>query len=129
MVLHEYPKRDQPFAEDMGRQAWRYQMTGYLVSPDYHIDKRNLMRALDNSAGGTLIDPYLAEPLKCMCERYTVTETRERGGYCAFDMAFVELGSSGNSIEQTNTATDTENKAADTGAAAATTLDKMPENI
>jgi prophage DNA circulation protein len=129
VVLHEYPKRDLPYAEDMGRQAWRYQISGYLVAPDYHIDKRDLMRALDNSAGGTLVDPYLAEPLMCMCERYTVTETRERGGYCVFEMAFVELGISGNSIEQTDSKAELQNKSADTSKEAATTLDMMPTEL
>lgn len=97
VVLHEYPKRDLPYAEDMGRSAFRYQITGYLVGPRYNDTKKRLMRALDNSEGGTLVDPYLAEPLKCICERYSVTETRQRGGYCTFEMTFVELGVSGNS--------------------------------
>src|SRR5215472_7728816 len=30
-VTHEYPKRDIPYAEDMGRAAYRYQMTGYVI--------------------------------------------------------------------------------------------------
>src|SRR6185312_12682604 len=73
VVLHEYPKRDTPYAEDMGRSAFRYQITGYLVGPRYNETKRQLMRVLDSSEGGTLIDPYLGEPLKCVCERYSVT--------------------------------------------------------
>jgi prophage DNA circulation protein len=113
----------------MGRQAWRYQLNGYLVGPRYHETKRALMKALDNSAGGTLIDPYLAEPLMCICERYSVSETRERGGYCVFEMAFVELGSSGNSVEQVDSKAQADNKAAETGNAAATTLDLMPESL
>jgi prophage DNA circulation protein len=123
VVLHEYPKRDLPFAEDMGRQAWRYQLNGYLIGPNYHITKRALMKALDNSAGGTLIDPYLAEPLMCICERYSVSETRERGGYCVFEMAFVELGASGNTVEQVDSRSQTENKAAEVGASAAANVD------
>jgi len=100
VVLHEYPKRNTPFAEDMGRTAFRYQMTGYIIGPSYHEGKRSLMTALDNQAGATLVDPYIGEPKKCICERYSVSETRERGGYCAFEMTFVELGSPGNFPEQ-----------------------------
>jgi prophage DNA circulation protein len=107
----------------MGRHAFRYQITGYLVGPSYNETKRELMRVLDSSAGGSLIDPYLAEPLMCMCERYSVTETRDRGGYCVFDMAFVELGGSGNSVEQTDSKAEVQNKAADTGNTAASNLD------
>jgi prophage DNA circulation protein len=123
VVLHEYPKRDTPYAEDMGRQAFRYQITGYLIGPNYHIPKRALMIALDSSAGGTLVDPYLGEPKQCACERYSVSETRERGGYCTFEMAFVELGVSGNSIEQTDSKTSLQDKATSTGNDAASNVD------
>jgi hypothetical protein len=123
VVLHEYPKRNTPYAEDMGRSAFRYQVTGYLIGPSYNVTKRALISALDNSEGGVLVDPYLAEPLNCICERYTVSETRERGGYCAFEMSFVELGSPGNTPEQINTKTQTQGAAQDTGASAAGVLD------
>jgi prophage DNA circulation protein len=123
VVLHEYPKRNTPYAEDMGRSAFRYQVTGYLIGPSYHTGKKALMIALDNSEGGTLMDPYLAEPLNCICERYNVSETRERGGYCTFEMSFVELGSPGNTPEQISTAFQTRSAASDTGSSAAGVLD------
>lgn len=123
VVLHEYPKRSTPFAEDMGRTAFRYQVTGYIIGPSYHTGKQALMRALDNTEGGTLMDPYLAEPKKCICERYSVSETRERGGYCAFEMTFVELGSPGNFPEQKSSQSQTQTEAKSTGTSAATTLD------
>ena len=103
VVLHEYPKRDTPYAEDMGRAATHYQITGYLVGPSYHLAKRALMQMLDSPDGAILVDPYLPEPKLCICERYSVTETRERGGYCAFDMQFTEVGSPGNSQAATDT--------------------------
>src|SRR5262252_3747421 len=30
-VLHEYPKLDVPYAEDLGLHARRYQITGYVI--------------------------------------------------------------------------------------------------
>ena len=30
-VVHEYPKRNDPYAEDMGRHASRWSLTGYLI--------------------------------------------------------------------------------------------------
>jgi prophage DNA circulation protein len=122
VVLHEYPKRDTPYAEDMGRAATRYQVTGYLIGPSYNSDKRALMNVLDSGAG-TLVDPYIGEPKKCLCERYNVTETRERGGYCTFEMTFVELGSPGNTPEQISSAIQTRSQASSTGTAAAANVD------
>jgi prophage DNA circulation protein len=127
VVLHEYPKRDTPYAEDMGRAATRYQVTGYLIGPSYHLVKRALMQALDNGQGGTLVDPYLAEPKLCLCERYNVTETRERGGYCTFEMTFVEIGSPGNTPEQVSSAFQTQSSAQDTSASAAETANAQAQ--
>jgi prophage DNA circulation protein len=126
VVLHEYPKRDLPYAEDMGRHATRYQITGYLIGPNYNLFKAQLVRALQNtSTGAPYIDPYLASPLNVICERYSVTEVRERGGYCTFEMLFVEAGSAGNSLQQTNTGADLNQQAQDTGSSQATTLDNL----
>src|SRR4029077_16364941 len=122
VVLHEYPKRDTPYAEDMGRAATRYQITGYLIGPSYHLAKRALMRALDSGEGATLVDPYLAEPKQCICERYSVSETRERGGYCVFEMAFTEVGSPGN-MGAADTAGQLQSGAQDTGKSAADLID------
>ena len=77
---------------------------------------------LETSDGATLIDPYLATPKTCICERYSVSETRERGGYCTFDMSFTEVGSPGNSLLQTDTASDTNSKAQTTATSAAETV-------
>jgi len=129
VVLHEYPKRDIPYAEDMERAATRYQITGYLIGPDYHTRKRALMNALDSPEGATLMDPYLAEPKKCLCERYNVTETRERGGYCTFEMTFVEVGNPGNTPAQTNSAVNVGDQAQTAGADAAQTANDQAAMI
>lgn len=123
IVLHEYPKRDTPYAEDMGRHAIRYQITGYLIGPSYHLAKRALINALESSTGNMLVDPYLGDPKLCICENYSVTETRERGGYCTFEMNFAEVGSPGNSVTQTDTASDANAKADASSDSAAGSLD------
>jgi hypothetical protein len=80
------------------------------------------MAVLDSGQGATLIDPYLPGPQQCICERYSVTETRERGGFCTFDMAFTEVGTPGNAA-QTDTAGAANAKAQDTSSAAASNVD------
>jgi prophage DNA circulation protein len=128
VVLHEYPKRDTPYAEDMGRSAFRYQVTGYLIGPTYHTTKRALMSALDDSAGGTLVDPYIGAK-KVLCERYSVTESRERGGYCQFEMGFVESGEPGNTPEQINSSVQLQNLATAAGSGIAASLNSVLNRI
>jgi prophage DNA circulation protein len=122
VVLHEYPKRDDPYAEDMGRHARRYQMNGYIIGPSYHLQKQALIHALEDSEGGMLMDPYLAQPMMAICERYSVTETRERGGFCVFDMVFVEVGQPGNNVAGSNTSGVLQNAASNGGQVQAITL-------
>ena len=103
-VVHEYPKRNAPYSEDMGRHAIRYQITGYVIQRwapsfgnmpfNYDEARDNLIRALEDTGPGRLVDPYnnTIGPEIFQCERYSCTETRERGGYAQFEMAFVEAG-------------------------------------
>lgn len=121
-VVHEYPKRNDPYSEIMGRHAIRYQVTGYVIGPNYHLEKEQLIAVLERPEAGQLVDPYRpANPLSCVCERYSVTETRERGGYCTFEMSFVESGKAGNS-PIANTLTALQSQATVTGAAGASML-------
>jgi len=97
-VVHEYPKRNIPYAEDMGRSAVRYQITGYLILRDKGIRGNlltqiaDMINALESDDAGVLIHPTLGEML-AMCERYSYSDKRTAGGYVEFDMQFVEAGS------------------------------------
>ena len=121
-VVHEYPKRNDPYTEIMGRHAIRYQITGYCIGPNYHLEKEQLIAVLERPEAGRLIDPYMpTQTLTCVCDRYSVTETRERGGYCTFEMSFVEVGKAGNT-PTANTASALQSQAAGTGAVGANFL-------
>jgi prophage DNA circulation protein len=97
-VVHEYPKRNIPYAEDMGRSAVRWQFSGYLILRDKGIRGNllsqiaDLINALEADDAGVLIHPTLGEML-VMCERYSYSDKRTAGGFVEFDMQFVEAGS------------------------------------
>lgn len=109
-VVHEYPKRDQDYAEDMGQQAVRIHFSGYLIyrpsNPLYeYVSQRTKLReALEAEDAAMLVHPVFApdEGLMAMCERYSMVENRTRGGYTEFEMQFVEAGEAGNSAIVTN---------------------------
>jgi len=96
-VVHQYPKRNLPYSEDMGREAVRWQFTGYLILGDKGIGGgflgsiANLIGALEADEAGMLIHPTLGE-MFCMCERYSYSDKRTAGGYVEFDMQFIEAG-------------------------------------
>jgi prophage DNA circulation protein len=96
-VVHQYPKRNTPYAEDMGREATKWTITGYLIHGDRAIGSvlaqvSRLNTALDADDAGTLIHPWLGTML-VMCDRWSYSDRRERGGYFEYEMSFVEAGS------------------------------------
>lgn len=116
IALHEYPKRDTPYAEDMGKRTISFKIMAYLIEGDSKIGKdyrqaRNgLMQALDKEGSGLLIHPSLDE-LTVVCERYELTESQEKGGWCSFEITFIEAGSQANKANSQNTQTGVSNAA------------------
>jgi prophage DNA circulation protein len=98
VVNHQYPKRNQNYAEDMGRESIRYNFNGYLILRDKGIGGgllsqiAFLLGALEADEAGMLIHPTLGAML-VMCERYSYSDKRTAGGYVEFDMQFLEAGS------------------------------------
>jgi prophage DNA circulation protein len=97
VVLHEFPKRDTPYAEDMGRSARRFPVTGYVIGPDYQIWRELLVLALEAEGPGLLVLPTLLQRDTILVQprEYTVRETRQAGGMAEFEMQFVEAGETG----------------------------------
>ena len=96
-VVHQYPKRNDPYSEDMGREAVRWQFTGYLIHGDRGFPGNvltqvaALIAACEADDAGVLVHPTLGTML-VMCERYSYGDKRQQGGYFEFDMQFVEAG-------------------------------------
>lgn len=118
-VVHEYPKRNDPYAEDMGRMARRFQFSGYLIyrpsNPlyEYTSQRKALYEALEEDDVGTLVHPVFAPGgMNAMCERFSMVESRERGGFTQFEMQFVEGGKTVSAIGVgLNTLSNVDNKA------------------
>lgn len=97
-VVHQYPKRNIPYSEDMGREVVRWNFSAYLILRDKGIGGNllsqiaDVLRACEADEAGMLIHPTLGSML-CMCERYSYSDKRTAGGYVEFDMQFVEAGS------------------------------------
>jgi prophage DNA circulation protein len=88
---HEFPDREEPYAEDTGRKQRKWDFDGYLVGADYFAAKNKLITALEKKGSGDLIHPYYGKK-KVVCRSFTVTETAGSGGFVKFSMKFVEAG-------------------------------------
>ena len=122
-VVHQFPKSDIPYAEDMGRRARAFLVTGYIIGPNFFSgtfsgDRDALENALEDSQSqgpGTLILPTRGLTYQVTCISYGMSERRIWGGYAECEMSFVEGGVAANSTAVTSTTsqiTNTSNAAA-----------------
>ena len=57
VVLHEYPQRVTPYAEDLGRKARRYKVDAFIIGSDSAIRRDLLLAALEKPGPGQLVHP------------------------------------------------------------------------
>ena len=89
--VHEYPQRDQPWVEDLGRATREISFTGFVVGEDY-VDQANaLLAALEEEGPATLIHPWFGE-LKVSVKELARVAFDAALGRAAFELAFVEAG-------------------------------------
>lgn len=103
LALHEFPKRNEPYAEDMGRRGRRFPVTGYVIGEDFQALALALATALDAEGAGTLVHPTMGA-FQVKCESFTQHESRDKGRVVDFEMNFVEAGSAPTSNSGANTA-------------------------
>lgn len=74
-VTHEYPQRDKPYVEDIGRATRKLTFTAFVVGDDYIEQAEKLISAIEEPGAGTLVHPHLGE-MKCSLEQVsTITFT------------------------------------------------------
>jgi prophage DNA circulation protein len=106
LARHEYPLRDTPFAEDLGRKAREYPVEAFIVEGrrySYAQARDALIDALNGKGPGTLIHPSLGE-MTVAVDSFRLKESSREGGYCTFSITFVEAGQAENPGSAQNTA-------------------------
>lgn len=90
-VLHQYPGRDKPLAEDLGRRAHVFDIEGYVLGADYMTARDALVDACNAAGAATLVHPYLGSR-QVMCQSCRVRESTAEGGIATFSLRFMEAG-------------------------------------
>lgn len=116
--VHEYPFRDDPYAEDLGRLARTYTFNAYVIGDNVFEDQKRLIDAIENDATpGILIHPTLGlmnvKPQECRA-----IHNNSEGGIEYFTLTFVQ---SGKNVMPVNTI-DTQSNSISKTAASAVTL-------
>lgn len=88
---HEFPMRDEPFAEDLGRKAREFSIECYVLGANYMEARDALIDALERSGPGLLVHPYLGTQ-SVVAREYKLHESSAEGGRANFSITFVEAG-------------------------------------
>ena len=87
---HEFPQRDIPYTQDLGRSARRLEFNAFLVGTNYVAQVNSFLNALEAGGAGALVHPWFGT-LTVNAGQYRVGFNRELG-YAAVSVSFVESG-------------------------------------
>lgn len=89
--VHEFGKREKPWAEDMGRAARSFSVRGIVIGSDHDLDGEKLEAAFEKNGPGELILPHRA-PISVAVRSYQFEEPERETRLQRFDVEFVEAG-------------------------------------
>lgn len=90
--VHEYPNRDKPFTEDLGRATRRITINAYLIGDDYPEKRDRLIAAAEAEGAATLVHPYYGEMKGNVDGTIRVLHSNQEGRMCRVTFQFVESG-------------------------------------
>ena len=118
-AVHEYPYRDVPWAEDVGRASRVVGFSGFVVGDDCYAQAQALLKASEQPGLGTLVHPSLGEMTVALIEPLVASERTELGRVVEIRFEFLESGKPIYPSNTTSTQSDVAAKAAATQTASA----------
>ena len=94
-VLHEYPQRDIPYLEDLGKGATLYKVTAFLVGDNCAAQAKRLEKALLSVGAGTFVHPWDGALTVSVYQASNISYSNSELRYCSLDITFVEAGELG----------------------------------
>jgi len=90
-AVHEYPFRDKPWVEDLGRAARRISVSGFLVGDDVIQQRERMIAASENPGDGELIHPTYGRLTVSLID-FSTEERWDQGRVFEVTFSFVEAG-------------------------------------
>lgn len=91
IVVHEFPKRDDPFLEDMGEGARYFEGIAYVAGDAADGLASGLVSVLASEGPGLLVLPTHG-PILSRCLTFSRERSKDRHGYIGFKVRFVREG-------------------------------------
>lgn len=91
LVVHEFPGRDKPYLEGMGRTPNRFTLEGFCVGDD-HLDQAEALQAECLKPGpGELVHPWYGK-MQVECESIRIRHEQTELRMTRVSLAFLEIG-------------------------------------
>ena len=110
-VVNEYPQRDVPYVDDLGRRARRFVVEAYVIGPNYLQERDALVEAFESAGPGELSHPRWGIVNVSIDGEVSVKESPEQGGMARISVTFVEDGPNTFPSANTNTVAQVERAA------------------
>ncbi len=91
VTVHEFPDRDLPYPEDLGKIGRGWKVDGHLIGDDYLTQKRAMIEAVEKKGAGELIHPFYGS-LNVQCGAVSFDEDNREGGFVKVTFQFYEAG-------------------------------------
>lgn len=91
-VVHEYPGRDKPSTEDMGRETREYSISAYVIGPDFMAARDQLIGAIETAGPGELVSPWYGAMQVVVQGKQRISHRKEDGGMVVISFTFIEAG-------------------------------------
>lgn len=90
--VFEYPQRDKPFVEDLGKSAREITLTAVFAGPEYITGMNRLLEAMEQEGAGVLVHPMLGSMTVTPKATTKVTYSTTKLGFSSAELVFVESG-------------------------------------
>ncbi len=118
-AVHEYPFRDLPWVEDVGRASRLVGFSGFVVGDDCYAQAQRMLQACEQPGPGNLVHPSLGSLTVSLIEPAVASERTELGRVVEFRFEFMETGTVQFPAADTSTQDVVASKANDAQAASA----------
>lgn len=91
-ILTEFPDRDEPGNEDMGRAARRWDVEAIVIGSEYMRARDELTDVLESPGPHKFVHPWEGEYSVVLAGAYSKSEKVDEGGCARFNFSVVESG-------------------------------------
>lgn len=85
--LHEYPQRDEPFFESLGKQSQVHKVSAFVIGDDCFERRDKLLEALEKQGPGELVHPWLGR-MQVDVGECDLQHSRREGGVARLELTF-----------------------------------------